>query len=86
MQRAECPRGAEAAAGCSPLSRMPPRTANRQAPRAEPLAGVGSFMIMARIAVKSFGGCGLVKKSAQLSHVRTKGTMISKDSTMSRQK
>ena len=53
---ARSPRGTEVAAGCSPLLEKPPRTANRQASRAEPLAGVGSFMMVARIAMKSFGG------------------------------
>ena len=48
----------------------------------------GSFMMTRRIAWKclAFPGKDFVKKSAWLSAVRTKGTVISCDSTMSRMK
>ena len=45
-----------------------------------------SFMMMRRIAWNCLELRGFVKKSAMLSRVRTKGTSISRDSTMSRTK
>ena len=49
-------------------------------------ATAGSFMMRRRNAKKVLAGSGFVKKSARLSAVRTKGTRISRASTMSRTK
>ena len=83
----------------SVLTNAPPRTEVAQPPwteplegaddmsRADPLAGISrSFMIMHRIAWNFLAVRGFVKKSAMFSLVGTKGTLISKDSTMSRTK
>eukprot|EP00965_Chrysotila_dentata_P147252 4861748-Pleurochrysis_carterae.AAC.1 len=52
-----------------------PRAANRQHHEPE------SFMITSRIGKKSRGGNGFAKKSARLSTLRTKGTVIWSSST-----